>query len=402
MPTNVTPSSVDGFSRYFANAFNENEIISVYTAFLAIFSRRRPIIRTDADVVDIDIIRGNEKTAKFILRGTVGEYLKEKAVGTGKYSNFSRKFPLSEETTNMTVEQISDRMAGENPYEARTRLERMRDKSIDAYHAMVGRTIRAWEIAAAQSALTATQPTILGNSDPNYLLDYERNADLIETILAAEQFDNAAVDPLAVIDLKIDKLKQIGKVGGEFTIVMGADTIIGFFGNAKIQAAGDNRRLVTVTKNPDLTAPQPIMDMIAGGMTYIAVASTNKGRKIHILTYDAWYDTDAGVSTPYMPDKSMLIMPMVFRADRYFGPGDTLPMTSLDTTYLRETFGIRPNSPFRGVSMKAAPGVIVPQAFYTDAFPGDARKNAVLRLQTAPIFATTQTDALYTGNSVVS
>lgn len=402
MASNTSPSNVDGFSRYFANAFNENEIISVFTGFLAIFSRRRPIIKTDANVVDIDIVRGNEKHAKFIVRGTVGEYLKENALGVGKYTNFSRKFPLSEETTNMSVEDIEDRMAGESPYSGRSRRERMRDKSIDSYHLMVSRTIRAWEIAAAQAALTGTQPTILGNSDPDYLLDYKRNTDLIETFLLADQFDNVGTDPLAVIDARIDKLKQIGKVSGEFTVVMGADTIIGFFGNAIIQAAGDSRRLVTVTKNPDLTAPKPIMDLIAGGMTYIAVASTNKGRKIHILTYDAWYDNDAGASTPYMPDKSMLIMPMVFRADRYFGPGDTLPMTTEDMSYLSQTFGINGRSAFPAVKMKAAPGVVVPQAFYADAFPGAARKNAVLRLQTAPIFATTQTDALFTGNAVVS
>lgn len=401
MPNNTTPSNLDGFSRFFANAFDENDVISVFSGFLAIFARRRPFFRTDANVVDIDIVRGNEKHAKFIVRGTVGEYLKEQTTKGGKYTNFSRQFPLSEETENIDVEDISDRMAGENPFAAKSRRERMRDSSIDGFHKMVGRTIRAWEIAAAQVMLTGTQPTILGNSDPDFLLDYKRNTDLIETLLAGEQFDGAA-DPLAVIDAKIDKLKQIGKVSGEFTVVMGAETIIGFFGNTKIKDAGDNRRLVTVVKNPDLMAPQPIRDMIAGGMTYIAMASTNKGRKIHILTYDAWYDTDAGVSTPYMPDKSMLIMPFVFRADRYFGPGDTLPMNSLDMRYLSETFGITPRTNFSAVNIKAAPGVIDPRAFYTDAFPGGARKSAVLRVQTAPIFATTQTDAIFTGNAVVS
>ena len=77
-------------------------------------------------------------------------------------------------------------------------------------------------------------------------------------------------------------------------------------------------------------------------------------------------------------------------------------MTSGDMTYLRETFGITPRTQVPGINLKASAGVIDPAFFYVDAYPGGARKNAVLRMQTAPIFATTQTDALFTGNDVVS
>lgn len=402
-----TPSAVDGFSRYFARGFDETQIIAVTSVFLAMFSRRRPIIRTDAEVVDIDIRRGNEKAGKFIVRGTVGEYLANKATGTGKYSSFTRKFPLSEETFNLTEEQLSDRMHDENPYENMSRLERQRALARDAYHQMMQKTIRAWEIAASYSALTGTQPSILSDpTNPDFLLDYNRNSDLIETFLAGEQFDNAAVDPLQVIDDKIQKLINIGKVsgqaGGQYIALMGVEAINGLLTNPLIEGQGDNRRLYTIEKNPGMLPPTQISDMIAGGAAYIAKAVTNRGRTVHFLTYDAIYEDDAGDPQFYMTSKSMLLTPITFRADRYFGPPDTLPMTSIDRTYLRETFGLTPQTPLKASAMKAAPGVIVPQACYTDAFPGAARKNAVLRVQSAPIFATTQTDALFTGNSVVS
>lgn len=402
----ATPSSVDGFSRYFAKAFKENEIIGITTAFLSLFSRRRPIVKTDANVVDIDIIRGNEKTAAFIPRGTVGEYLKEKNVVNGKYTNFSRLFPLSEEEYDIGVEQSENRMADESPYSGRTRRERTRDMAIDGYHEMVRRTIRLWERTAAQSALTGTQSTILGTADTNLILDYKRDAALIETYGAPKQYTTAGVDPIADFDVVIDHLVTKGKVGGQsggnYVIVMGNDVINGFFGNAKVIAAGDNRRILSVRKDPQLVAPKGVNDLIAGGMNYIAQVSTNMGRTVHIMVYDAYYDTEAVANNPYMPAKSMLVFPMTFRADRYFGPGDTLPLTSLDKTYMRETFGITPSSMIPASNIKAAAGVIVPEAFYVDAYPGAARKNAVLRLQSAPIFATTQTDALFTGNDVVA
>ena len=402
----ATPSSVDGFSRYFAKAFNENEIIGVTTAFLALFSRRKPVIRIDANVLDIDIIRGNEKTAAFIPRGTVGEYLKEKNVVNGKYTNFSRQFPLSEEEYDISVPQSESRMADESPYSGRTRRERTRDMAIEAYHEMVRRTVRLWERTAATSALTAKQPVILGATDTDLILDYKRDSTLISTYSSGEQYTTAGVDPIADLDARIDLLVKKGKVGGQsggnYVAIMGNDVINGFFGNDKVIAAGENRRILSITKDPQLVAPKGVADLIAGGMNYIAQVSTNMGRTVHIMVYDAYYDTESVANNPYMPIKSMLLMPMTFRADRYFGPGDTLPMTSLDNTYLRETFGITPSTQIPMSNIKSAAGVIVPQAFYVDAYPGAARKNAVLRLQSAPVFATTQTDALFTGNDVVA
>lgn len=401
----TTPSNVDGFSRFFAQSFNEKNIIGITTVFLAMFSRRNPVIRTDASVVDIDIIRGNERTAAFIPRGTVGDYLKNKDVDGGKYTNFSRQFPLSEETFSIQAETLGDRMAGENPYSQKTRLMRMRDKAREAYHNMIMRTVRAWEIAAASSALTATQPAILGTTDPNYILDYKRDSSLIVDYAAGARWDVDTNDPIADLDDKITLLVQKGKVGGQsggkYVCLMGDDTIDGFLGNAKVKEAGNNRRIYTVEKNPELSAPKEIQDLIAGGASYVAKVVSNKGRTIYILTYTSFYDDESGTSTPYMTSDSFLLTPLTFRADRYFGPPDTLPMTSGDMAYLRETFGITPTSQFPSINIKAAAGVVDPSFFYTDAFPGGSRKNAVLRVQSAPIFATTQTDALFTGNTVV-
>jgi hypothetical protein len=401
--SNATPSNVDGFSRYFAERFNEPDIIGTTTGFLSVFSRRSPVIRTDANVVDIDITRGNEKTSVYIPRGVVGEYLFRSNTGKGKYTNLQRTFPLAEDEWDLTVEQVETRMAGENPYAMRSRFERMRDRAADAYSSMVARMVRLWERTAATVVLTGKQPTILGTSDDNLIIDYLRNSSLTHDY-ATGKWSTADVDVIGDIDTRIDTLNAIGHVagqaGGDYVIVMGATTLKGFFGNNTVVAAGDSRRIITIEKNPNMVVPSQISDMIAGGMTYIAFLSTTKGRRVHILYYDAYYDTDAGVSTPYMTADSYVIMPISFRADRYFGPPDTLPMTSIDNAYLRETFGITPGSPVMPMNLKAKAGVVFPQAFYTDAYPGNGRKSAVLRVQSAPIFAPTQTDAFFVGTSV--
>lgn len=405
-----TPSSVDGFSRYFAQAFNENDIIMPTTGFLSLFSRRRPNIQTDASVVDIDIVRGNEKVSAFVPRGAVGQYLSNPSVGTGKYTNKSRTFPLAEDTAAITVAQAQERMAGENPYSSRMLRERTRDDAVRKYTLMVSRMVRSWELAAAKAALTGTQPTILTGgtftTDTDMIIDYKRDSNLIKTYLTAEQWTTSGVDPIADIDARIDSLVKIGKVGGqaggEYIIVMGSDVVAGFFANASVISAGDSQRIITVEKNPALMPPSQAADMIAGGMVFVAKITTNKGRKVYILVYDAYYDTDSVANNPYMPAKSFLLMPISFRADRYFGPGDTLPVTSIDRTWMAETFGITNNSPFPAAQIKAAAGVVDPAFFYVDAYPSEGRKSAILRVQSAPIFATTQTDALFTGNSVVA
>ena len=316
----TTPSNVDGFSRYFAQSFDENNIIGVVTAFISMFSLRKPVIKTDSTIVDIDIIRGNERTAAFIPRGTVGEYLKNNETEGGKFTNFSRQFPLSEEIFSIQSETLGNRMAGENPYEQKTRLMRMRDKARDAYQAMMMKTIRAWEIAAASSALTGTQPAILGTTDPNYIIDYNRDSSLIVDYAAGARWTVDTVDPIADLDAKITLLIQKGKVsgqsGGKYVCTMGDDVIDGFWANPLVQAAGENRRIMRVESNPEMTPPKEISHLINGGMTYVGKIVTNKGRTIYILTYSAYYDNTAGASTPYMPATSYLLTPIKFRADR--------------------------------------------------------------------------------------
>ena len=103
-----TPIVMDTFTRIMAALFDEKEIIAVPTGFQAFFGRpetgAQTIISPDANAVDIDIIRGNEKTAALIPRGAISRPLgpTQRNMDAQNYTSFSRKYPLSEEEADIT------------------------------------------------------------------------------------------------------------------------------------------------------------------------------------------------------------------------------------------------------------------------------------------------------------
>ena len=96
---NVTPNAVDPFSRFMADAFDEKEAISVPTGFQAFFGNPagggRTLFNPNSLVVDIDIIRGNKKTAALIPRGMISRPLgsAQKNMNVENFTSFSRKYP---------------------------------------------------------------------------------------------------------------------------------------------------------------------------------------------------------------------------------------------------------------------------------------------------------------------
>ena len=71
-----TPVVVDFFSRYFATYFDEKNFVTTPTAGQAFFGRPEngayTIFSPNSTDIDVDIVRGNLKTAKMIQRGMAG------------------------------------------------------------------------------------------------------------------------------------------------------------------------------------------------------------------------------------------------------------------------------------------------------------------------------------------
>ena len=129
----MTPIATDQFTRFMAELFNESEIIGVSTVGQSYFGNpannmSKTIYSPDKNDIDIDIMRGTERIAALIPRGTVSRHLGslQQNTDTQNFTSFSRKFPLGEEMGDINADEILNRLAGENPYSmSRTKRDRL-------------------------------------------------------------------------------------------------------------------------------------------------------------------------------------------------------------------------------------------------------------------------------------
>jgi hypothetical protein len=120
-----------------------------------------------------------------------------------------------------------------------------------------------------------------------------------------------------------------------------------------------------------------------------------------MFTYiDVITDT-AGDTQHLMPLDSVFMAYYGARCDRYFGPPERLPIVSSDVAWYQEMFGM---NNIQGAMMPMninGSAIVTPQMFYCDAYPSGDKKKVTIRTQSAPIFATTQTDAFITFTDVI-
>ncbi len=119
---------------------------------------------------------------------------------------------------------------------------------------------------------------------------------------------------------------------------------------------------------------------------------TPAGHNIAMFTYDEYYTDDAGDPQPYLEKNLAVFGVSNARSDRYFGPPERNPITPTEQQLYREVFGFDPNAIPQGVGIQGPGGVLDPAWLYFDFYEAENKKGLTLRTQTAPIFATTQTD----------
>lgn len=396
----ATPVPQDLFSRFMAQAYDEKQIVSVSTGFQAFFgdpaNGAQTIFSPDANNVDIDIIRGNERTAALIPRGAISRSLGslQKNIRSEQFSSFSRKYPLAEEEGDITGDILLRRVAGENPYERMTRLDRLRYHALKLHTESVRREIRLMEILAAQSMLTGKQDAILGTSNTDLQYDFRRNA--AHTITVGTSWAGGSGTILADIDGACAKIRANGRTMPDM-MLMGTTAMNSFVSDTTVSGLADNRRFdfMAVGMNPGLTVPPNMQKFVTGGFIFQGKLRTPSGYELYIFTYlDIYNEPTAGTATPYIAADLVMITSSRARFDRYFGPPENLPMIPMREALYRDYFGFDPMAPPMPPNMRAAGAVIDPAMFYCDAYVSGDWKKITIRTQCAPIFATTMTDAV--------
>jgi len=398
-----TPQVQDMFSRYMAERFDQKELLSMSTGFQSFFGRPdaggKTLFSPDALIVDIDVIKGNEKTAALVPRGNVARMIggTKKNLQKEKFSSFSRKFPLSEEEADISAHQLLFRSVGETPYMKKTQLQRVRELAYDLHVETVRRHIRLFERLSAQAILTGKMDAIIGGGVDEQF-DFRRAAG--NTVAAPLLWTNALADIDADFNNAWDQGRTAGKVSYDGAI-LGKGAMAALIKSSTMKDLADNRRYEMVRIGANETVPAKFSRFITAGMSCFGKIMTTHGHEFYLFTYQDQYDADNGVATLYMPTNQVLFFFSGARCDRYFGPSERMPVTAAEAAWYREVFGFNMSAPPMPPKIVEPGGVVVPGMFYCDAYEDIGHKTVTIRTQTAPIFAPIQTDAFYLLHTVV-
>ena len=176
-------------------------------------------------------------------------------------------------------------------------------------------------------------------------------------------------------------------------LILGKDAMNAFIADTEVRALADNRRFDLVYVSDKNPVPQKFAWLTRAGFTARGRLLTPEGHELWMFTYDDIYTNAAGTTVEYMPKGKVLMFWSGVRCDRYFGPPELLPMIPSRRQLYMELFGFSPDSPIMPPNIRGDAGLINPGMFYFDAYAPETWKTVTCRMQAAPIFATTQTDA---------
>lgn len=389
-----SPVPVDQYSRVMVDLFDERDIISVSTGFLSFFgakeSNSKTVFSDNSELIDIDIIRGNEKTAALISRGQLGTTdLDNQSASDQNFSSVSRKYPLGEEESTIRAHQLNKRLAGEGPYESQAKEDRLKVLANNNHVEHIRRFVRMFERLAAQSILTGKMDAILGTADANLQYDFLRNAE--NTFSVAVAWDQLAATPMSDIDDACDIGRKNGKTNMDMAVI-GGEAMDALLSNASFLEKADNRRYELIKISSTNPVPEKFARFVKGGFTARGRLITPKGYELWLFSYVDGYTDSADNFVKYMPEDKMLIASSTARCDRYFGPSEIMPMNQARLDLMASTFGIQNPETMEKPEIKGE-GTVIPEMFHYDSYPHHGGKGVVSRTQTAPIFATTQTDS---------
>ena len=393
--------AVDTYSRVMVEAFDEKSVIGVSRGFQTFFGRvengSKTVFSPNANVVDIDIMRGNEKTAALIQRNASGRSNSvANPINTNeqKYTNFSRAYPLGEEISDIDSEQLNSRVAGENPYAASiTKFDRLRILGIQHHEEHIRRFVRMFERLAAQSVILGVQDSILGTANTDLQYDFRRASG--NTITVANPWDGGSATIIADIDAGNLQFRTTSKTSPDM-MILGSSAMNSFINDSDVQAQADNRRFELIQVSSNNPVPDRFARFVSAGFNARGLLRTPSGYELWLFSYVDRYSTNAGVFTPFMPVDKAVIASSRSRNDRYFGPSNVLPKTQARIQFYQEWFGFSPLAAPMPMNIKDLGATVLPAMFYFDAYMSSNAKTLTQRTQTAPIFATTQTDAFVT------
>lgn len=273
-----------------ARALFTKKLVAVYleqtrvTSFLRSFFR---VTETMAKEVSIEVRRGFEKIAVDVLRGTEGN--------RNIFSKSTEKIflpPLYHEFLVANDNRLYDVAIGMQSEIAFVELAR--ELGIDLF--MLQQKIeRAIEKQCADVLLTGIIELANGTN-----IDFKRKADALFDG-SATPWTNDTYDPREHLKTGCEFVRKEGKSQGNiFNVIMGGQAKTAFDNNVFIKNLGDLKKIDYL----NLTMPQRNS---IGGTSHGVVSAGDY--ELRVWTYGEFYTNSAGVSTPYIDPKKIIILP---------------------------------------------------------------------------------------------
>jgi len=406
--SNVT--AVNEYTRLMVEKFDETMEIIAPTAFQGAFWAGSPMGRTvfstDSKTIEIDIKRRSGRyLARMINRTTGEDVTRTKSQTEEKFTNIARKWPLIETKGRIDSDELLNRVAGETPYQRNSREDRMARKAMLIHFEHMNQHIHTMEYLCREALLNGQHPAILATANADFIYDFYRNAGNIITV--ANAWDSGSQTIIADIDGGIDQLQQEAFLFGDYGILVGTDSFAAMKSDSDISSVADVRRYFFVNLGGEMvTLPTQFAKYRDNGFQPRGWIETDKGRKVWIFTYDLTFTDDfttPGVETetPWMPTDQALIFHPNVRCDRYFGPPNRLPITADEVALYQEMFGMSMTAPEIPAKVQNT-GVVDSRMFYPFAYRSPDHSSVVLKTQSAPIMATTQTDGFVTLKGLIT
>ena len=286
----------------------------VHTFFTSTFFRRTKTFTTRS--VDVDFKKGNRALAPFVHPKIGGKTIPNSGFQTKTYTP-----PQLGPNKLTTVDDLLDRMAGENIYSGRTPAERAIEKIAEDLQELDEMIARRIEWMSTQALVKGKIPII--GEGLNEDIDFHFTNK--ETLSATKMWDRDTADPIADLERWYEKVQKNGFINPNICI-MAKDVARAFINHKKVKSALD-------VKAYDLAIIKP--RQLPNGVTYVG---TIHGLGLDIYTYSEWYldnwtDPDNPVQMPLIPSGAVLLLSTQAQYSMYYGT-----VTILDGRRVVESF----------------------------------------------------------------
>lgn len=392
--------SMGTYSRFYQGLFDDREIISISKGFLSFFgnmesdSPSETHFMMDNEVFDIEIIRGSKTIAALVPRGITGTIVNDPLEKEQGWTEFNRVFPLGQKTGYINAHKLSKRLAGEKPYQLLTRAQRLQILAGKQHLSKIRQLMGLQELLASLSILEGKMPAILDTINPDLLYNFHRNPDNIFTVIV-DWVTATLAQLLADIDKGVDAIRVNGKVVPDMLII-GRGVWNSLLLKDGIEKYFDLRRINQGTIDNNIDLPPRFNRFTGnGGFEPRGRLVTPKGNELWLFSYNQHHERPAGTVKYFLPEDQAVMAYSGLRADRFFGPPQILPNTSLDDIWYEEMFGFTPSTlPLPDNTPNG--NIFDSMMYHFLAYPSEDKETIRTKTQVAPVYVTTQTDAFFT------